>query len=818
MKKTLTLILPTFILIVGLTLQSEAAGGMRYSEITYRITDVTDTTFDVEFTIESYWDVGYPGFPAVILPTSFLLLPDFHYGDGSSAFLFMDVDKVFVDPFTGDDVVRGTSTLFHTYDGGPGTTFDAYMIAQKRTPMLTDGNNLSFYNLKSKVINKGRGYDSPALTYSPIKQVEQGASGLTENFVDRVDESQINGTPDFFIPTSNESGLNPVKPSFLTSLSMPGVATLNVPAAQPLGFYAAQIRVEDDITGSGIIDFIYQVVVPCTGDKSAFVDDAGADSPNNGDVIMASVNVPFSFTMYAKTLNGGSSIAKITDPIIQALPGATFTSGTDGFGNTTLTFNWTPDRIITKALEFTAYNDDCTVGETRVITIDVDKCFEFTGSNPYVHILYNQPPNMSVDYPGVPQNVFYPGYTISADLCLVIPGFVGFDVDYEWDIDGNIYTTECINLTSVPTSAALAAVWINEDNCVINLSAPVPTGVLPNSCTAFISVNNCSTFGDANTFYRGYTTGLQLTASASGSGPYTYLWSTGDTTESISVVPTATTSYAVTVTDGSGCSASETQTITYVDLRCGGNCDPIVSTGGSSDDDDDGGSCSDDDDDGGCSDDDDDGSSKRGRRGRGSSDDDDDGGNCGNNNKVVICHIPPGNPGNAHNITVSQNAVAAHLAHGDILGGCPPDPCEAISYKKKCKVTLCKISGSGCNNGPRTICTKSKNVEWLLNTGNYVLGACSNKTEAVGLFNSLTVSPNPSNDGKFLMSYELLEDTELHMQVVDYMGRVVFESNSFAEGGLYDDVLDLGNVPAGLYILNVQAFGDVFTEKLQILK
>ena len=39
--------------------------------------------------------------------------------------------------------------------------------------------------------------------------------------------------------------------------------------------------------------------------------------------------------------------------------------------------------------------------------------------------------------------------------------------------------------------------------------------------------------------------------------------------------------------------------------------------------------------------------------------------------KVVICHIPPGEPENAHTISVSPNAVPAHLAHGDTLGPCP---------------------------------------------------------------------------------------------------------------------------------------------------
>ena len=40
------------------------------------------------------------------------------------------------------------------------------------------------------------------------------------------------------------------------------------------------------------------------------------------------------------------------------------------------------------------------------------------------------------------------------------------------------------------------------------------------------------------------------------------------------------------------------------------------------------------------------------------------------NEKLEICHIPPGNPDNAHTIEVSQSAVPAHLAHGDYLGEC----------------------------------------------------------------------------------------------------------------------------------------------------
>lgn len=42
--------------------------------------------------------------------------------------------------------------------------------------------------------------------------------------------------------------------------------------------------------------------------------------------------------------------------------------------------------------------------------------------------------------------------------------------------------------------------------------------------------------------------------------------------------------------------------------------------------------------------------------------------------KVTICHIPPGNPANAHTIRVDESALPAHLAHGDYLGPCHEQP------------------------------------------------------------------------------------------------------------------------------------------------
>ncbi len=48
----------------------------------------------------------------------------------------------------------------------------------------------------------------------------------------------------------------------------------------------------------------------------------------------------------------------------------------------------------------------------------------------------------------------------------------------------------------------------------------------------------------------------------------------------------------------------------------------------------------------------------------------------GPNGKVTICHVPPGNPDNAHTISVSPNAADAHLRHGDYCGPCESGMCE----------------------------------------------------------------------------------------------------------------------------------------------
>ena len=69
--------------------------------------------------------------------------------------------------------------------------------------------------------------------------------------------------------------------------------------------------------------------------------------------------------------------------------------------------------------------------------------------------------------------------------------------------------------------------------------------------------------------------------------------------------------------------------------------------------------------------------------------------------KVDICHIPPGNPANAHTISVSENAVDAHLNHGDTACSCEViDDCEALGGVFDEASCICATGFGDCFTNP----------------------------------------------------------------------------------------------------------------------
>ncbi|MBW8049091.1 MAG: hypothetical protein FVQ77_01875 [Cytophagales bacterium] len=209
-------------------------------------------------------------------------------------------------------------------------------------------------------------------------------------------------------------------------------------------------------------------------------------------------------------------------------------------------------------------------------------------------------------------------------------------------------TTFCepdsITLTSSPANSYLWSTGDTTQSITVNTSGNFSvldaSGCLANSEPVIVTVITAPTVdaGDDQTVYIGYT--LQecavLSAVASGGDPpYSYSWSAGETTQDITVCPTVTTAYTVTVTDANGCSSSDEVTVNVVDVRCGNKL-----------------------------------------------------------NKVLICHIPPGNPDNLHTICISPNAVPAHLAqHGDYLGQCVDTSfTDSLNFQVQSSAALLKIS------------------------------------------------------------------------------------------------------------------------------
>jgi endonuclease/exonuclease/phosphatase family metal-dependent hydrolase len=198
---------------------------------------------------------------------------------------------------------------------------------------------------------------------------------------------------------------------------------------------------------------------------------------------------------------------------------------------------------------------------------------------------------------------------------------------------------------------------------------------------------------DANV-YLGYPaascTTLSVTEISGGTAPYTIEWNTGETTEAVNVCPEETTTYTVTVTDANGCTNEQAIVVTVIDVQCGNNS---------------------------------------------------------NNPKVEICH-------NGKTICVSQQAVQAHLNHGDTLGSC--DMTNEVSISK------------------------------------------------------MTAYPNPFSN--FVdVNFDTSTDAEVKIEIYDFNGFLVVNYNKNALRGQSHISLKLDHLRKGFYFLKMSINGEIKT-------
>ncbi len=179
-------------------------------------------------------------------------------------------------------------------------------------------------------------------------------------------------------------------------------------------------------------------------------------------------------------------------------------------------------------------------------------------------------------------------------------GDTSLDYNSELALDnsGNIYVTAAIqangktNWTTVKYNPAGDSLWVKRlNNDSSNLDFPTAIKIdqagniyetgyggpytLQNSNWDFITLkySACSltvNAGSDTTIWNLSTDHANLTVTAAGgSSPVHYLWSTGDTTQSITVSPADTTAYFVNVTDANNCQSSDTVKVNVFKVACG---------------------------------------------------------------------------------------------------------------------------------------------------------------------------------------------------------------------------------------------------------
>lgn len=252
-------------------------------------------------------------------------------------------------------------------------------------------------------------------------------------------------------------------------------------------------------------------------------------------------------------------------------------------------------------------------------------------------------------------------------------------------------------------------------------------GEVPTCSIRAVPENDVYTGGVPTNIYLGYgPQSVTLQATAAGGPPFTYSWSpAAGLSDPASASPVFTPTlpgnytFTVTITNRFGCTTTCTITICVTDIR-------VPGTGGK---------------------------------------------------KVYVCHYPPGNPGNVQTLSISVNAVPAHIyspGHGDRLGSCTQQPCT----------------------GPPQELTAGNNV------------AARAATLPAGL--EVKASPNPSTGG-FSLQINSTEEGPVTVRVHDQFGRVVSVYNRIAP----NSILRLNNrLRAGSYYVEVVQGGHKASVKL----
>ena len=291
------------------------------------------------------------------------------------------------------------------------------------------------------------------------------------------------------------------------------------------------------------------------------------------------VDFPDSVIIKAGTDSAGLLIVPIKDALVEGTEYINFEVPINYCG-TNITFKAKvpiTDYIDVNALPF---NDTILLGDSSFVNINVTG-----GSTPYTYTWNTGLITDTAVYVSPTQTTTY-NITIT-DACnnsikttAVIKVITPCDV--EAGANKSICKGDQVTLTATSSSGGTYS-WLNAGvGATVNVSPTITTTykvrLIKNDCTSYdslvVTVNPLpsANAGADKTILKGASTNLTAT------GGGTYLWSTAQTTATITVTPTITTTYKVTVTSN-GCSATDAVVVTVQNFTLNAGADQTICIG-----------------------------------------------------------------------------------------------------------------------------------------------------------------------------------------------------------------------------------------------
>jgi hypothetical protein len=250
------------------------------------------------------------------------------------------------------------------------------------------------------------------------------------------------------------------------------------------------------------------------------------------------INGPYSVVVTDANGEMGFGYGTVSPNFDITLSGTPITCNNDGTATVTPTGGTAPYIYNWNSGQTTPSISNLSLGTYYVIVTDANGCENHPDSSKYVHIYSNSPVTLSIS------NV--PGACNVPPSSTVTPSGGTAPYTYYW------------NTSPVQTSATASGL---KPGNLYEVTVTDANGCIQNGYS--YPYNNTNTFGLTLTHTNevcGNNTGTASATPNAGTAPFSYLWSNGMTTQSISGL--AKGNYSITVTDAQGCSATGS---TYVD-------------------------------------------------------------------------------------------------------------------------------------------------------------------------------------------------------------------------------------------------------------